>query len=196
MGAVLPVVCLCGPSAAGKTTFSLALADALRTRGGQPLLITCDDYYRQSWRPDPRFGFDTVAAIDDVALCRDISAARDGRSETLRTYDMRTRTAGRRPVTGSYDLVVVEGAYGPQFLLDLPLIVLVYLDAPLLWRLWRRLKRDVSQRRRSPLYVMRQMLFQMLPGEQHFIQPLRADATVVIRNASSDLDKVLSMIES
>ena len=43
---------------------------------------------------------------------------------------------------------------------------------------------------------MRQMLFQMLPGEQRFIQPLRADATVVIRNASSDLDKVLSMIES
>ena len=47
MGIVLPVVCLCGPSAAGKTTFSLAMAKALRQRGRQPLLITCDDYYRQ-----------------------------------------------------------------------------------------------------------------------------------------------------
>ena len=39
--------------------------------GGSPLLITCDDYYRQSWRPIPT-GFDTVAAIDDVALCREL----------------------------------------------------------------------------------------------------------------------------
>ena len=196
MGVLLPVVCLCGPSAAGKTTFSLAMAKALRQRGRQPLLITCDDYYRQGWRPDPRFGFDTVAAIDDDALRRDISAARAGQSQTLRHYDMCTRTVGRRPVTEPYDLVVVEGAYGPQCLLDFPLVALLYLDAPLPLRLWRRLKRDVSQRRRSPLYVVRQMVFQMLPGEQRFIHPLRDDATLVVRDAASDLAKVLSMIGS
>ena len=51
-------------------------------------------------------------------------------------------------------------------------------------------------RRRSPLYVVRQMVFQMLPGEQRFIHPLRDDATLVVRDAASDLDKVLSMIGS
>ena len=48
----------------------------------------------------------------------------------------------------------------------------------------------------DPLYVVRQMVFQMLPGEQRFIHPLRDDATLVVRDAASDMAKVLSMIGS
>ena len=71
MSGAVPLVCICGPSAAGKTTFAAHLAEQLRARGHQPLLISCDDYYRSGWSPNSRYGFDTVDAIDadQLRLC-------------------------------------------------------------------------------------------------------------------------------
>lgn len=195
MSAALPVVCICGPSAAGKTTFAQALALALRHRGRQPLLIACDNYYRQDWQPRSRFGFDTVAAIDGEALRREVSSARYGQSDLLRQYDMRTRMVSHQPVATTYDLVLVEGSYGPQLLEDFPLTALIYIEIPLLLRLWRRLIRDVRERHRSPLYVIRQMLTQMLPGERRFIHPLKSRANPRIRGDQSDLATVLDLFE-
>tara|TARA_B100000927_G_C16351857_1_gene423602 strand:- start:270 stop:857 length:588 start_codon:yes stop_codon:yes gene_type:complete len=195
MSAALPVLCICGPSAAGKTTFAQALADALRRSGHQPLLITCDNYYREDWRPHPRYGFDTLAAIDEEALRRDVSSARYGQADVLRHYDMCTRVVSRHPVTTPYDLVLLEGAYGPQLLQDFPLASLLYVETPLLLRLWRRLKRDIRERKRSPLYVIHQMLMQMLPGERRFIVPLKHRADMIIRVDNCDLETVLSRIK-
>jgi len=195
MSAALPVLCICGPSAAGKTTFAQALADALRRSGHQPLLITCDNYYREDWRPHPRYGFDTLAAIDEEALRRDVSSARYGQADVLRHYDMCTRVVSRHPVTTPYDLVLLEGAYGPQLLQDFPLASLLYVETPLLLRLWRRLKRDIRERKRSPLYVIHQMLMQMLPGERRFIVPLKYRADMIIRVDNCDLEDVLSRIK-
>ena len=195
MSAALPVLCICGPSAAGKTTFAQALADALRRSGHQPLLITCDNYYREDWRPHPRYGFDTLAAIDEEALRRDVSSARYGQADVLRHYDMCTRVVSRHPVTTPYDLVLLEGAYGPQLLQDFPLASLLYVETPLLLRLWRRLKRDIRERKRSPLYVIHQMLMQMLPGERRFIVPLKYRADMIIRVDNCDLETVLSRIK-
>jgi energy-coupling factor transporter ATP-binding protein EcfA2 len=113
-----PVLCICGPSAAGKTTFAASLSQALQVRGRQPLQIACDDYYRQDWSPHPLFGFDTADAIDDQALRVDLSAARQGQAQTLRTYDMRTRRVKRRSITTPYDVILLEGAYGPQHLVN------------------------------------------------------------------------------
>ena len=194
MSAALPVLCICGPSAAGKTTFAQALADALRRSGHQPLLITCDNYYREDWRPHPRYGFDTLAAIDEEALRRDVSSARYGQADVLRHYDMCTRVVSRHPVTTPYDLVLLEGAYGPQLLQDFPLASLLYVETPLLLRLWRRLKRDIRERKRSPLYVIHQMLMQMLPGERRFIVPLKHRADMIIQVENCDLEAVLSRI--
>ena len=196
MSAALPVLCICGPSAAGKTTFAQALADALRRSGHQPLLITCDNYYREDWRPHPRYGFDTLAAIDEEALRRDVSSARYGQADVLRHYDMCTRVVSRHPVTTPYDLVLLEGAYGPQLLQDFPLASLLYVETPLLLRLWRRLKRDIRERKRSPLYVIHQMLMQMLPGERRFIVPLKHRADMIIQVDNYDLKAILSRIKS
>ena len=193
MSAALPVVCICGPSAAGKTTFAQDLAVTLRERGRQPLLIACDNYYRQDWQPRSHFGFDTVMAIDAEALRRELSSARYGQTAMLRRYDMRSRTVSFQPVPTTYDLVLVEGSYGPQLLEDFPLTALIYIETPVLLRLWRRLCRDVRERQRAPFYVIRQMLLQMLPGERRFIHPLKSRAQHRIRGDKADLETVLSL---
>ena len=192
----VPLVCICGPSAAGKTTFAAHLAEQLRGRGRHPLLIACDDYYRSGWLPSSRYGFDTVDAIDVDQLRMQLSAVRYRQLSSLRSYDMRSRKVGSRPLNQPYDLVLVEGSYGPQHLLEaVPISLVVYIETPLLQRLVRRLWRDVRERQRSVLYVIRQMLCEMLPGEQRFIHPLKQRADVVVRGSNWNLELVLNKIE-
>ena len=192
----LPIICICGPSAAGKTTFTAALAARLRERGFRPLVIACDDYYRSDWSPHSRFGFDTVDAIDAEALLRELQEARCRGLSTLRTYDMPNRRVGARTPEAFYDLILLEGAYGPQLVLSsISPDLLVYIHEFLALRIWRRLLRDVRCRRRSVAYVIRQMVMEMLPGERLFIQPLRDQATLVIRNHPSAVQVVVSALD-
>ena len=196
MPAGLPIICICGPSASGKTTFTAALAARLRELGHRPLKIACDDYYRSDWLPHSRFGFDTVDAIDAEALLCELRDASCRGLSKLRTYDMRNRRVGARTIDSSYDLILFEGAYGPQLVLSsIPPDVLVYIQEFLPLRLWRRLCRDVRYRRRSVAYVVRQMLMEMLPGERLFIHPLRNQATLVIRNQPSAVQSVISALD-
>ena len=196
MPAGLPIICICGPSAAGKTTFTAALADRLRELGRRPLKIACDDYYRSDWPPHSRFGFDTVDAIDAEALLNELRHARCRGLSKQRTYDMRNRSVGARTLDFTYDMILLEGAYGPQLVMSsIPPDVLVYIQEFLPLRLWRRLCRDVRHRRRSVAYVIRQMLMEMLPGERLFIHPLRNQATLVIRNQPSAVRAVVSALD-
>ena len=196
MSEAVPLVCICGPSAAGKTTFAAHLAEQLLSRGRHPLLIACDDYYRSGWLPSSRYGFDTVDAIDADQLRMQLSAIRYRQLSSLRSYDIRSRKVGSRPLNLPYDLVLVEGSYGPQHLLEaVPISLVVYIETPLLQRLVRRLWRDVRERQRSVLYVIRQMLGEMLPGEQRFIQPLKQRADVIVRGYDWNLELVLNKIE-
>ena len=196
MSGAVPLVCICGPSAAGKTTFAADLAEQLLARGRHPLLISCDDYYRSDLSPCSHYGFDTVDAIDSDQLRLHLKALRYRQLNSLRSYDMRSRKVGSRLLNQSYDLVLVEGSYGPQHLLEaVPISLVVYIEAPVLQRLVRRLWRDVRERQRPALYVIRQMLLEMLPGERRFIQPLKQRADVIVRGFNWDLGPVLSRIE-
>ena len=149
LSGAVPLFCICGPSAAGKTTFAAHLAEQLRARGRHPLLIACDDYYRSGWSPHSRYGFDTVDAIEADLLRLQLSAVRYRQLDSLRSYDMRTRKVGVRLLNQSYDVVLVEGSYGPQDLIQgFPFDGLIYLEESLLVRLVRRLSRDVRHRHR------------------------------------------------
>ena len=188
-------MCICGPSAAGKTTLAARLAEQLSYRGRHPLLISCDDYYRCGWPPSSRFGFDTVDAIDADQLRLQLSAVRYRQLSALRSYDMRSRKVSSRLLQQPYDLVLVEGSYGPQHLLEaVPISLVVYIQTPLLQRLIKRLRRDVRDRQRPASYVVRQMLREMLPGERRFIYPLKDRADIIIRGYNFDLEAVLSRI--
>ena len=196
MDQCVPIVCICGPSAAGKTTLAARLADQLRARGRHPLLISCDDYYRCAWSPNSSYGFDTVDAIDADQLRLQLSAARYRQLNSLRSYDMRSRKVGSKLLKQEmYDLVLVEGSYGPQHLLEaVPIALVVYIETPLLQRLMKRLWRDVRDRHRPVSYVIRQILREMLPGERRFIHPLKRRADVVVRGYNCDFESVLCRI--
>jgi len=195
-----PLLCICGGSASGKTHFVNGLVRELESIGLTVLSLHCDNYYRSRYEPDPMDGFDTVNAIDIDALLVDVLSARDRTLTRLRQYDMQSRAVDYRPIddrflSDGYDLIVVEGAYGPQAILPSVLIdVVVFLETPLWHRIWRRLRRDVRERGRSPLSVLNQMLWHMLPGERRFIVPLRQQAHVVVRDPVEGCRAVLARI--
>ena len=192
---LLPLICVGGPSAAGKSQLSAQLAAALRSQGINPLPIACDDYYRCGWSGDGPYGFDTPAAIDSELLIQQLHAVRQGGLPPLRTYDMATRTSSWRQIQGPYEMVLLEGAYGLQQVLQQDdSALLIYIDVPQLQRLMRRLKRDVRQRQRQPLRVIRQMLGPVRRGEREFITPLKAMATVVLKGNRDQLSKVMPLI--
>ena len=189
MAQAVPVVCLCGPSAAGKTVLAAALQRRLREHQLHSLVLACDNYYRTDWDAQGRYGFDTVDAIDLPCLRQELDALRAGNCPSLRTYDMATRRAGRQPLAGqTLDVILLEGAYGPQALLEHEAFAaLIYVQTPLVLRVARRLRRDQQQRQRSGLYVLKQTLLQTIPGERHFIRPLRQRADLVVRDPQRDL---------
>lgn len=195
-----PLLCICGGSASGKTHFVNGLVRQLESIGLTALSLHCDNYYRSRYKPDPIAGFDTINAIDTEALLADLQAARERTLTHLRHYDMSSRVVVYRPIgesclTAGYDLIVVEGAYGPQAILPRVLIdVVVYLETPLWRRIWRRLCRDVRERGRSPISVLHQTFWQMLPGERRFIVPLRQQAHVVVRDPVEGCRSVLARI--
>ena len=108
------MVCICGPSAAGKTTFAAHLAEQLRARGRHPLLIACDDYYRSGWLPSSRYGFDTVDAIDADQLRLQLSAVRCRQLSALRSYNMRSRKVSSRLLQQHYDLCLLYTSPSPR----------------------------------------------------------------------------------
>ena len=195
--AKVPVVCITGPSAVGKTRFTLALAEALSAIEIEVLVICCDNYYKQHGQPHPRFGFDTAEAIEIDALRAELDQITHYTASSLRTYDMHTRDVGRKSLNQRYQLVLLEGAYGPQDLLDDGSITeLFYLEAPLVLRMIRRLRRDQQERGRNQMQIIQHMLMHMIPGERTFIRPLRSFSKLVITNPRRGQKAALAFIQA
>ena len=193
MTARIPLICITGTSAAGKTHFSRNLAEALVQMGHQPVVIASDDYYRKDWVPDPLYGYDTIAAIDTETLTSELEGLSQGNLQQRRQYDMGTKGVSWTEVSPGWDLVILEGAFGPQVLLEhRPPDLLVYVETSLTLRILRRLRRDTRERNRSILSILDQTWNNMIPGERDFIQPLKRQADVIIRNPEKDLKTVIN----
>ena len=189
----IPLICITGTSAAGKTHFSRNLAEALVQMGHHPVVIASDDYYRKDWVPDPLYGYDTVAAIDTETLIRELEGLAQGNLQQRRQYDMGSKAVSWTDVSPGWDLVILEGAFGPQVLMErMPPDLLVYVDTSLTLRILRRLRRDTRERNRSIVSILNQTWNNMIPGERDFIQPLKQQADVIIRNPKKDLKTVIN----
>lgn len=165
-----------------------ALQDLLESDGIRLLPLSCDDYYWHEWTPDAVYGYDTPAGIDAEALLADLEQLCRGDATSLRRYDMVSHQARHEPLIQAYDLIVLEGAFGPQLLLEEPLLrSMVYLELTMPLRLWRRLLRDRRERGHSLAYVIRQTVLETLPGEREFILPLKPQADLVIQNSTAGL---------
>ena len=124
------IVLLAGPSGSGKTTSANMLADAIRDRGEEVLVISLDDFYRNTDDPNyPRLAsgeqdFETVEALDIPTLNETLADIAAGREFLVPKYDFKKskRTEMRKYASMAHGCVIIEGlhALNPAVFSPLP----------------------------------------------------------------------------
>lgn len=113
------VVLVAGPSASGKTTFSMRLGVQLAVNGMRPYQISLDDYFvNRENTPKDEFGeydFEALEAIDIEFFNKQLIELMDGKEVQLPKFDFHR---GKRIKNGNKlkllpgDILIVEGIHG------------------------------------------------------------------------------------
>lgn len=175
---------IAGGTGSGKTTVASKIVEALPP--GEALLLQQDSYYRDRGYLTPAerdfINFDEPDALENERLERDLRQLRGGRGVDAPLYDFATHT--RRAETRRLEpcpIVVVEGillfAVAPvRDLFDLRLFV----DTPDDVRLLRRIKRDLTERRRDIDAIAAQYLSTVRAMHELHVAPTKQHAHLII----------------
>eukprot|EP00794_Sanderia_malayensis_P004873 gene4873-5512_t len=172
---------LCGGSASGKTTVAKKIISEL----GVPWVLTPEQHAAAERN---EYNFDHPAAFDFDLAVETLKKLKEGRSVQVPIYDfsMHSRLNKEaswlmfKTVYGA-NVVIFEGimTFASQELIDvLDLKVFVDTDSDL--RLARRLKRDISERGRDIIGVLKQYDTFVKPMFEQYIAPSMKDADIVV----------------
>jgi uridine kinase len=178
-----------GGSGSGKTTFARMLNAHLNSTHGEGFsaILAQDHYYiDQSSRfkedGDPSVNFDHPSAIEFSLLSRHLEQLRLKHPVEVPIYDFVTHT--RKTVATPFPprpVVIVDGMLLLSQAIVRPwLDHSIFVDAPESIRYERRLRRDVTERGRTPEGVERQFRAQVKPMHDEFIEPSRRYASLVV----------------
>lgn len=191
------LVGICGGSGSGKSTLARKVAQHLGTRNAE--IFAFDTYYRDhghlSVAERALVNYDHPDSLDVELFTAHLDQLRAGGSAETPVYDFATHTrSSETRRVGPAHLVIVEGILLFAFpeireRLDLR----VFRDCPEEVRFKRRLKRDVSERGRSPDSVKAQFEATVAPMHETFVQPSKTHAHIVIEYGE-DLDEVAGLL--
>lgn len=109
------LVCIAGPSSAGKTTFMSRLVVHLRVNGARPVLISLDDFYRErkEMQAAGETNYENLSALDVALFQKLMAELLEGKPVRLPRFDFQT---GERSWSGEVRLdagqpILVEGLH-------------------------------------------------------------------------------------
>jgi uridine kinase len=195
-GRVRPVVIgVAGCSGSGKTTLAQELA---RVLGG--IHFPLDNYYRDLSHLPPAEraaqNFDDPRMIESGLLAEHVAGLARGEAIERPLYDFatHTRVRGRTETVGPAAFVIVEGIFALFYPELLPLYRLrVYVDTPDGLCYERRMRRDVTDRGRTPESVREQYEATVRPSAVEWVRPSAAHADMVI-DGLLELDWKVEMV--
>lgn len=126
------VILLAGPSGSGKTTTANLIADAIRAKGHTSIVVSLDDFYRDTTSPqypklpDGRPDYESAWALDLPALAECIRQILSGEPFRIPRYDFKVGRADpaatRRLDPMTDGCVIIEGlhALNPEITAHLP----------------------------------------------------------------------------
>lgn len=188
------VIGIAGGSASGKTTVSRALHERL---GDQAALLLHDRYYRTPPPdvPAASWNYDHPDALETELLVAHVDALRRGQVAELPLYDFATHS--RSPGVERVEPRPVLLVEGILVLADAALRErmdhTIFVHTPADVRLMRRLRRDVAERGRDPLGVLRQYEDTVRPMHARFVEPSRNYADLVL-DGTQEVQNLVSAV--
>jgi uridine kinase len=197
------VIGIAGGTGSGKSTIAKNIAAALPA--AEVATIDHDAYYRD--RPDltaeerAQVNFDHPDALETSLLIEHVRALRAGQTVEIPAYDFTTHR--RLPETRSVEpspIVIVEGILvfvDPALRALLDIKVFVDTDADI--RVFRRIRRDLSQRGRSFESVRDQYYRNVRPMHLEFVEPSKRWADLIIPEGGENrvaLDLIIGKLRS
>jgi uridine kinase len=179
------VLGIAGGSGSGKTYFARALQQAL---GDSASIIYQDNFYiDQSHRFDHDGGavnFDHPDSLDFPLLASCLRTLKEGKPARLPIYDFVTHTRSEETLEAlPTPVIIVDGIliFHPEEVRSC-FDRMIFFDTPEALRFERRLRRDVSERGRTPEGVRNQFLKQVKPMHDEFVDPTSIHAQKVVRD--------------
>ncbi|KAK2515365.1 hypothetical protein Q9966_015378 [Columba livia] len=199
------VIGLCGGSASGKTTVATRIIEALDVPW--VVLLSMDSFYKvldegqQALAARSDYNFDHPDAFDFELLVSVLRKLKKGKSVKVPVYDFTTHSRRRewKTVYGA-NVIVFEGilAFANKELLKL-LDMKVFVDTDSDIRLVRRLQRDIMERGRDIVGVIKQYQKFVKPAFEQYIEPTVQVADIVVPRGGENsvaLDLIVQHVHS
>ncbi|KAJ6650963.1 hypothetical protein lerEdw1_001231 [Lerista edwardsae] len=199
------VIGLCGGSASGKTTVANKIIEALDVPW--VVLLSMDSFYKvlnkeqQQQAAQNEYNFDHPDAFDFDLLISVLRKLKEGKSVKVPVYDFTTHSRRKewKTVYGA-NVIVFEGilAFANKELLQL-LDMKVFVDTDSDIRLVRRLKRDIMERGRDVVGVIKQYSKFVKPAFEQYIEPMVQAADIVVPRGGENfvaLDLIVQHVHS
>uniref|UniRef100_A0A8C2TMH5 Uridine-cytidine kinase n=1 Tax=Coturnix japonica TaxID=93934 RepID=A0A8C2TMH5_COTJA len=199
------VIGLCGGSASGKTTVATRIIEALDVPW--VVLLSMDSFYKvldegqQALAARSDYNFDHPDAFDFELLVSVLRKLKKGKSVKVPVYDFTTHSRRRewKTVYGA-NVIVFEGilAFANKELLKL-LDLKIFVDTDSDIRLVRRLQRDIMERGRDIVGVIKQYHKFVKPAFEQYIEPSVQVADIVVPRGGENsvaLDLIVQHVHS
>lgn len=178
-----------GPSCSGKTTVCDIITDRFKQDDDfSPVTIISQDRYYNGGNVDTNF--DHPDAIDFETLENDIRKLKEGKYIEAPNYDFTThQRTGKKTIIHPTSIIIVEGVliFNSEKLRDL-FDLKVYVNALRELRYERRMSRDVMERGRDTKEVRERYFRDVLPSNDHFVEPTMWYSDIVLMN-NSNIDR-------
>jgi uridine kinase len=195
------IIGIAGASGSGKTTLAAELAREL-----DGIYFPIDNYYRDlSHLPHSeriKRNFDDPAIIESPLLAAHVAALsrREVIERPLYNFSTYSRVPDQTETMRAGSFVLVEGLFALYYPELLPLYQFrIYIDTPDDVCFERRLKRDTTERGRTPDSVQRQYEATVRPSSIAFVRPSAVNADLVIDGTAAldwKVEQVLSAMRN
>ncbi|XP_041043257.1 uridine-cytidine kinase-like 1 isoform X1 [Carcharodon carcharias] len=199
------VIGLCGGSSSGKTTVANKIIEALDVPW--VVLLSMDSFYKvlnkeeQELAAKSEYNFDHPDAFDFDLIIHTLRKLKKGKSVKVPVYDFTTHSRRKdwKTVYGA-NVVIFEGilSFANKELLKL-LDMKVFVDTDSDIRLVRRLKRDISERGRDIVGVIKQYNKFVKPAFEQYIEPTVQLSDIVVPRGGENfvaLDLIVQHVHS
>lgn len=180
------IIGITGGSGSGKTTFIHRIREQFSPE--QVCIVSQDDYYlpRDEQHTDERGekNFDLPESFDKKAFRIDLQRLMTGETVVRQEYTFNNPLATPKTLTFlPAPVIIVEGLFVFHYKKIAPLLNLkVFINAKENLKVIRRIYRDQVERNYPIEDVLYKYQHHVLPSYEHFIQPYKDDADLVINN--------------